>query len=140
MAFLTGKPFWRDEMEVQTFIDTLKGIKMALETLKDVEDIGGFEVKRVTWKQPDANFIEVNDEYNAITFKIQNGPIKEKGLNGVQVDQLIQTAKIMIEGLNKKFPCRENACAITKLDEALLWLLGRRINREARGVEGTSQT
>lgn len=113
---------------------------MALETLKGVEKIGGFEVKRVEWKQPEGNYIEVNDSCNAITFKIQNGPIKEKGVNGCQVDTIIETAKTMLEGLNNKFPCRENACAITKLDEALHWLEHRRKEREKRGVEGYSKS
>lgn len=38
--------------------------------------------------------------------------------------------------LNKKFPCRENALAITKCEEALMWLNRRTANRVARGVEG----
>ena len=38
--------------------------------------------------------------------------------------------------LNQKFPCRENALAITKLEEALLWLNKRTANRQSRGVEG----
>jgi hypothetical protein len=38
--------------------------------------------------------------------------------------------------LQQKFPCRENALAITKLDEALMWLNRRTENRKARGVEG----
>lgn len=112
---------------------------MALETLKDLNRVGIYEVKRVTWKQPETNYIEVNDEHNAITFKIQNGPIQEAGLNGCQVDTIIEVAKVMVEGLNKKFPSRENAVAITKLDEALMWLEKRRKDRESRGVEGTSQ-
>ncbi len=41
---------------------------MALKTLKDVKEIGGFEVKEVEWNQPDGNFIEVNHKSNAITF------------------------------------------------------------------------
>ena len=36
-----------------------------------------------------------------------------------------------------KFACRENALAITKLQEALHWLEHRTKSREARGVEGT---
>ena len=44
----------------------------------------------------------------------------------------------MIEELNKKFPCRENAVTITKLDEALMWQEKRTKDREARKVEGTS--
>jgi hypothetical protein len=110
---------------------------MALETLKEVKSIDGFEVKRVVWKQPSENFIEVNDDHNAVTFKLQNGPIKEAGVNGCQVDTVIAAARTILDGLNKKLPSRETALAITKLDEAIHWLKARRQDREVRGVEGT---
>ena len=38
--------------------------------------------------------------------------------------------------LNAKFPCRENALAITKMEEALMWLEKRTADRKARNVEG----
>lgn len=69
-------------------------------------------------------------------FTLQDGPIKEVGRNGVQIDEVIEFAKTTIEGFNKAFPCRENSLVITKLDEALLWLMKRRLDREARMVEG----
>ena len=109
---------------------------MALETLKYLDTIGGVKVKEVEWGQPEGNYIEVNHKHNAITFKIQDGPIKEKGVNGCQVDHLIMTSIAMIEGLDIKYPCRENAEALTKLEEALMWLDNRKKDREQRGVEG----
>lgn len=44
-----------------------------------------------------------------------------------------------INYLNKAFPCRENALAITKLEEALMWLNKRTQNRIERGVEGKNE-
>jgi hypothetical protein len=41
--------------------------------------------------------------------------------------------------LGERLPCRENAIAITKCEEALLWLNKRTADRKARGVEGTSK-
>lgn len=38
--------------------------------------------------------------------------------------------------LQRKFPCRENAIVITKLEESLMWLNKRTFDRKARGVEG----
>jgi len=38
---------------------------------------------------------------------------------------------------SSEYHCRENALAITKLEEALFWLRARTDGREARGVEGT---
>lgn len=134
---------------------------MALETLKGVEKIDGFDVVvmdelrekhperfhesgQMNWKwfeetiRPN-NFIYARHDKNSISFTIQNGPVKENGVNGCQVDTLIETARIMLEHLNENFRCRENSIAITKLDEALLWLKKRKQDREARGVEGTSK-
>lgn len=134
---------------------------MALETLQGVTEIGGFGIVVMdelrakypekfnesgamdyAWFEKDirpTNFIYVRQDKNSLSFTIQNGPIKEVGVNGCQVDTVIETAKVIIEGLNKKFPCRENSVAITKLDEALMWLDKRKKDREKRKVEGTSQ-
>lgn len=49
---------------------------------------------------------------------------------------MIAWAKDKIEEFNKAFPCRENSMIITKLDEALLWSIKRKIDREKRSVEG----
>lgn len=43
-----------------------------------------------------------------------------------------------LEYLQKKFPCRENAVALTFLETSLLWLEKRTTDRKARGVEGTA--
>lgn len=41
------------------------------------------------------------------------------------------------ESAKGKFACRENAIALTHLEEALMWLQKRTRDRMARGVEGT---
>ena len=73
-------------------------------------------------------------------FTLQDGPIREVGRNGVQIDEVIEFARKTIDGFNKAFPCRENSIVLTKLDEALLWLMKRKLDREARQVEGTNQS
>ena len=112
---------------------------MALETLKGLIQIGDHKVHEVNWNHPTSNFIEINHQCNAITFKIQNGPIKEMGVNGCQVTDMIVVAQHIIEGLDKYYPCRENAMTITKLDEALMWQIKRTKDREDRGVEGLNK-
>lgn len=134
---------------------------MALETLNDVTEIGGFEVicmdslrekypekfdesgsMKWEWFEKDIRpnfFIYLRKDKNSISFNLQNGPIKEVGVNGCQIDAIIEAAKLIIEGLNKQFPSRENSIVITKLDEALLWLEKRKKDRIKRGVEGLSQ-
>lgn len=68
----------------------------------------------------------------------QEGPIKECGVNGVCNEDLLVMVIRRLEGFqNSEFKCRENACAITKIEEALLWLRKRTMGRENRGVEGT---
>jgi hypothetical protein len=79
-------------------------------------------------------YIYIRREKNSITFNLQNGPIKEKGVNGCQIDCMIEAARHMIAEANQVFPCRENAIAITKLEEALLWLHKRKLDREYNGV------
>lgn len=120
---------------------------MALLTLKDVKTVNGIKITRVcedfgipvpmylTTGTP----IVIDDDVNVIAFRIQNGPVKEVGKNGCQVDAMIEIAKLIIEGLNSQFPCKENACAITKLEEALMWLEKRTKDRIKRKVEGMSK-
>jgi len=79
-------------------------------------------------------FIRVSD--HDVTFIGQRGPIKEHGVNGCQIDDMITFAVGTLQTFNKKFPCRENSIAITKLEEALHWLDARKRDREARNVEG----
>jgi len=75
----------------------------------------------------------------------QDGPLGRNGErrdpNGAFVETVIAAAKQRIEfyqkAANGKFSCRENALAITKLEEALHWLDHRTREREARQVEGT---
>ena len=134
---------------------------MALETLQGVTEIGGFKVAnmadlaknnpefyeesgQMNWKWFEKNirpthFVMVRPDVNSITFTLQNGPIKEVGVNGCQVDTMIEAAKLIVEELNKKFPCDENDMVISKLEAALDWSAKRKANREARGVEGLSK-
>lgn len=68
----------------------------------------------------------------------QEGAIKEHGINGVMNEDLIAMIICRLEHFNQsEFRCRENSMAITKLEEALLWLRKRTMGREKRGVEGT---
>ena len=111
---------------------------MALETLRGIKKIGEFDVYETGSGRVDGvrSFIVVNHHDNTIHFKIQKGAIKEKGKNGCQVDALIVAAKLILEGLNEKFPCKENKDAIRSLGDALIALTLRKINRTERGVEG----
>lgn len=70
--------------------------------------------------------------------KFQKGPIKENGVNGCCNEDLIAMVIDRLQSFQESpYKCRENALAITKLEEALQWLNWRTRGREKRGVEGT---
>lgn len=69
----------------------------------------------------------------------QKGPVKEEGVNGIHNEDLLAIVIDRLDGFQQgAYKCRENALALTKLQEALLWLGARTDGREKRGVEGTS--
>lgn len=127
---------------------------MAIETLKGVESLAGFNVVVMDdlrdkfpdkfsetgsmdwqWFEKDIrpnHFIYVRHDKNSIAFTLQNGPIKENGVNGCQVDALVAAARTIIYELNKKFPFVENAYVIKNLDDALHWLDARRRDRDKK--------
>jgi hypothetical protein len=78
----------------------------------------------------------------------QEGPIGGPAdVNGISNEALLAIVIDRIRGFqgelaNKtgvaggQFKCRENALALTKLEEALMWLQKRTLDRVSRGVEG----
>lgn len=81
----------------------------------------------------------VSDDEIFAKVKFQDGPIKEFGINGCHNEDLIAIVIDRLQSFQKgDFSCRENAIAITKLEEALLWLNKRTTDRIKRGVEGTN--
>ena len=73
------------------------------------------------------------------TISFQNGPIEEFGVNGISNEALLAIVEDRLSGFQSgEFSCRENALALTKLQEAMMWLHKRTRDRVARGVEGTN--
>ena len=77
-----------------------------------------------------------------ININWQNGPLgrgaEHRHPNGAFVEGVIAAAIDRIQWYqDSKFKCRENALAITKLEEALHWLDWRTRRRESSGIEGT---
>lgn len=70
----------------------------------------------------------------------QHGPIAECGVNGLTNEALLSIIRDRLEGAQEgPFKCRENALAITAVEQASLWLAKRTLDRMARGVEGQSK-
>lgn len=73
---------------------------------------------------------------------IQKEPVSEgstelKTINdGTTNEEMLEVLIHRMNYLQNKFPCRENAIAITHLETSLLWLNKRTSDRKKRGVEG----
>lgn len=80
------------------------------------------------------HYYKLTDEFNNIVFarKDENGDEH----SGTTNEEVISILVHRLNQLQKKFPCCENALAITKLEEALIWLKKRTGDRINRGVEG----
>lgn len=72
--------------------------------------------------------------------RFQKGPIVESGVNGISNEALLAIVEDRLVGFQSgQYACHENAIALTKIQEAMMWLQKRTRDRVARGVEGTSQ-
>lgn len=94
---------------------------------------------------------DVGGSQEKCRIQFQNGPIKEAGVNGISNEALLAVAIDRLRGFQFQrkedgsfdeakrgtYACKENACALTHLEEALMWLQSRTHKRMARGVEGT---
>lgn len=72
--------------------------------------------------------------------KFQSGPVREAGINGLQVDDLIALVIQRVQSLNVgEFSDPYNDETVEHLVLAMRAQEKRRLSRQARGVEGTSQ-
>lgn len=56
--------------------------------------------------------------------------------NGTTIEEMLRVCIERLKDLNERFSSRENALAITNLQQGLMWLNERTRERKARGVEG----
>jgi hypothetical protein len=56
--------------------------------------------------------------------------------DGTTNEEILEVLIDRMNYLQSKFPCRENAIVITKLEESLMWLNKRTTDRVKRNVEG----
>jgi len=89
---------------------------------------------------------DTNPSYEPVTpdtsvkILFQNGPIGEAGINGVSQEVLLAIVLDRLKSFQAgPYACRENALALTKIEEGLHWLQQRTLARMRRGVEGTHQ-
>lgn len=105
------------------------------------------EAIAISADEPDAKYGNASHVYRldvgeafAVGLQFQRGPIKEVGVNGLTNEALLAVLIDRLRGFQSgPFSCRENALALTKLEEARMWLFERTRARMARGVEGTNE-
>ena len=56
--------------------------------------------------------------------------------DGTTNEEVLRMLIHRLTAMGNLFPCRQNSLAVTKLEEALMWLEHRTAERKARGVEG----
>jgi hypothetical protein len=79
---------------------------------------------------------------SGVRIDFQNGPLQETNNvpNGLSQEALLAVVEDRLIGFQSgPYACRENAVALTKLQEAMMWLQKRTRDRIARGVEGTNE-
>lgn len=59
--------------------------------------------------------------------------------DGTTNEEVLEALIDRISFLQSKFPCKENACCITHLQEGLMWLEKRTQDRLKRNVEGKNE-
>ncbi len=76
-----------------------------------------------------------------VVIQFQNGPLAETVYpNGLSNEALLAVVEDHLKGFQSgQYACRENALALTHLQEAMHWLHHRTRERMQRGVEGTMQ-
>ena len=63
----------------------------------------------------------------------QNGPIQEHGVNGISQEALLAILIDRLRGFQSgQYSCRDNAIALTHLEEALMWLQKRTDRKSTR--------
>lgn len=83
-------------------------------------------------------FIYVRLDKNSLSFTLQNGPVKESGVNGCQIPEVLGVVKELLLGLDSKFPSAYNKESIMHVEAAIQAQYNRTKDREARNVEGTN--
>lgn len=75
-----------------------------------------------------------------LLISFQNGPINEKGVNGISNEALLAIVEHRLQCFQAgEYRCLENETALVDVQQALSFLQQRTKSRVDRGVEGTSQ-
>jgi hypothetical protein len=79
-----------------------------------------------------------NAKYKYIEIQWQLGNPTEVGVNGCQIEDVIEFCMDKFTKLEEEVPCVQNRFVITKLAECMHALKNRQGDRKVRGVLGTT--
>jgi hypothetical protein len=98
--------------------------------------IHGYRQERNPSLERVQDYLDAND-IDRTNILFQNGPIPHAGVNGVTHEALLAVLIDRLQGFQGgEFACKENAEAMSCLEEAMMILHARTLARMARGVEG----
>jgi hypothetical protein len=66
----------------------------------------------------------------------EGSPELKTQCDGTTNEEVLEVVINRMNSMQAKFPCRENAIVVTKLEECLMWLNKRTADRQKRNVEG----
>lgn len=104
--------------------------------MKIHEDLNQVYVRDTSEIGNEGHVYQIGWPEDTLLVKFQNGAVQENGVNGATNEAFLAMVIDRTIKLNEKFPCRENAIAITKMQEALMWFEKRTADRVSRMVEG----
>lgn len=111
---------------LNSYVDGFEIVDMSV--LKE-ENPDKFEASgAMNWKWFEAEirpnkYIYYRPDKHSISFTMQS---QIDQINGCTISAVIETAKLMLEAINHTHRCREISTAITKIEEALMWINKRR--------------
>lgn len=109
-------------------IATPSDAELRVEAIDEVNENGAHHDYLVSWPN------------GATPIHFQNGPLREAQINGLTNEVLLAIVQHRLEGFQSgPRSCRENALALTSVQNAMHWLHHRTRVRVKRGVEGTSE-
>lgn len=94
-------------------------------------------IEIVSDEQTTDHYIEKINDKKVLEIKFQTGGTATTEKNGIFIEDLLIIAYAKLKEYNDQLPCRENSIALTKIEESILWLTKRKLDREHRGVYGT---
>lgn len=126
--------------EVATHVVNPANDRLKIEVLDEPGHGNACHLYEVTGFDASTNPSNNDSTRGFTTILFQNGPIDAdgNGVNGLTHEALLAIIIDRLQGFQSgPYKCRENALALTHLEDAVHWLAHRTRVRMQRGVEGT---